>query len=58
MIRNLLKELFPKRDDDAETATCGECGAVVSKTRMIYRDGYGWFCNAKEYLDHWYSTII
>jgi hypothetical protein len=51
-----LQWLFPARYE--ETATCSECGAVVSKTRMIHATCYGWFCNESELAEYCERFII
>jgi hypothetical protein len=37
----------------SEVAKCRECGAVVTKTRMVKEPVYGWFCNEEECEEYW-----
>ena len=46
-----LDWLFPHRL--SEFAQCKYCHSIVTKSRMIWVDGYGWFCDEDEFEQFW-----
>jgi hypothetical protein len=50
-----LDWLFPQRL--SEFAECKYCRSTVTKSRMIWVDGYGWFCDEDEFEQFWSNTL-
>ncbi len=56
MLDRFLRWFWPQHY--SETATCQQCVAVVSKTRMYHNKVYGWFCNEDEFEEEWLGRQI
>jgi hypothetical protein len=51
VLRSFYKWLFPA--NYAYTAICQACGEEMVRERMVYRGGYGYFCDEAEADEYW-----